>query len=273
MYILDEDIFKSETKIDLIRASLNISQYIKYPDLDIESYIERLSSMTDDIRSRLSSAADCYETVSTINNYLYDDMGFEGNKDDYYDPRNSFINYVIDTGRGIPISMSIIYSYIANELGVETRGVCFPGHFIIRTVNEEGEFIIDPYNRGKILTRDDCQSILDNLFGGRISLEERFLDFADNHHILKRVINNLKNIYVSCKDYENALKTVNLLLLLDPEDTDQLRDRALICINLECYSQSLEDLENYFTRISPDVQDEELRSYIPVLKNIVANLN
>lgn len=273
MNILHEDTFKSDSKIDLVRASLNISQYIKYPDLDIESYIEKLSLMADEIRSRMSSGADCIDTVNTINHYLYADMGFAGNRNEYYDPRNSFLNDVIDTRRGIPISMSIIYSYIANELGVETRGVCFPGHFIIRTVNERGELIIDPYNEGKILTRDDCQSILDNLFGGKVILEERFLEFADNYQILKRVINNLKNIYVSAKDYDNALKTVNLLLILDPEDTDQLRDRALICINLECYSQSLEDLENYFSKINPDTQDEELRSYIPVLKNIVANLN
>lgn len=270
---LSGETFKSDSEIDLVRASLNISQYIEYPDLDVELYIDKVSEMTFDIQQRVLPRDDSIKIIEKINTYLYEEKGFKGNKAEYYEPRNSFLNDVIDSKKGIPITLSIIYSRIANELGLKTRGVCFPGHFIIRADMHDKELIIDPFNYGRLLTREDCQAILDNLFGGRITLEDRFLEFADNSQILKRVINNLKNIYVSNKDYECALKTVDLLLILDPEDLEQLRDRALICINLECYSQSLQDLENYFSRTGPDLQDDELLNYIPVLKNIVGNMN
>lgn len=268
-----EHTFRSDADIDLVRASLNISQYVRYPELDIELYISKMNNMVNDIKSRVSPGSCSHDIVHTINGYLFDELGFSGNRSEYYDPKNSFLNDVIDTRQGIPISMSIIYSHLANSAGLDLKGVCFPGHFMVRYADTEEEIIVDPYNGGKIVTRDDCQSILDNLFDGKIVLEDRFLEVADNSQILKRVVNNLKNIYISGKDYENALKTVDLLLILDPGDVVQLRDRALICINLECYSQSLEDLENYFSRISPDTGDDELMSYIPMLKNIVANLN
>lgn len=273
MKVTCENVFRDDSEIDLIRASLNISQYVRYPELDIEHYISKLTVISDEIASRIPDSAGTRERIEIINGYLYNEMGFCGNRSDYYDPRNSFLNDVIDHRKGIPISMSILYSHIAQKAGIDLKGVCFPGHFMLRSAGYDREIIVDPYNEGKILSRDDCQSVLDNLFGGKVKLEERFLEFADNSQILKRVVNNLKSIYVSGKDYEKALKTVNLLLSLDPDDVDQLRDRALICINLECYSQSLEDLQSYFSKTGPDVNDDELKSYIPLLRNIVGNLN
>ena len=262
-----------DTEIDLLRATLNISQYIEYPDLDIEYYISRVLGMIRDVRVMLPDNPCSLDIIETVNDYLFNKMGFRGNKDNYYEPGNSFLNDVVDKRTGIPITMSILYSYIANNIGLNSQGVCFPGHFILRSNNNDGEYLIDPFNQGRILTRSDCQSILDNLFDGKITFEERFIECAHKNQILKRVINNLKNIYLTGRDYDNALKTVNLILLLDPDDTEQLRDRALICINLECYSQSLRDLEEYFSKAQSDIHDYELRSYIPVLKNIVNNLN
>lgn len=264
---------QNDTEIDLLRASLNISQYIEYPDLDIECYISKVLGMIEDVGNMLPIVPCSLDIIQTVNNYLFKEKGYRGNKENYYEPCNSFLNDVLDNRTGIPITLCILYSYIANRLGLDSHGVCFPGHFILRSDNTDGEYLIDPFNEGRILTREDCQSILDNLFDGKIIFEERFIEYADNHQILKRVINNLKNIYITNKDYKSALKTVNLMLMLDPEEIEQLRDRALICINLECYSQSLKDLENYFSKARSDIHDDELRSYIPVLKNIVKNIN
>lgn len=265
----------SSDDIDLVRASLNISQYIEYPDLKVEDYLEKLDNMTEGIRATLTTDPDSFQIIQKINSYLYDVEGFTGNRDDYYEPKNSFLNDVIDTKKGIPISLSILYIHIANSLGLRLSGVCFPGHFLVKTELTDKEIIIDPFNHGNILSRNDCQAILDNLFGEKLSLEDRFLEEAAKKQVLKRVINNLKNIYLSKKDYEKAYRTVNLMLLLDPADIEQLRDRALICINMEYYTQSLKDLESYFSNPLSLAQkeDEELRNYIPILKNIVATMN
>jgi regulator of sirC expression with transglutaminase-like and TPR domain len=261
-----------EDEINLLEAALLIAKEIEYPNLDISKYSNKINSIADEIRGRTMGNTDAFFLVSEINKYLFTEEGFRGNEDDYYDPRNSFLNDVLDRKTGIPIALSVMYMEIGARVALTLSGVGFPGHFIIKC-SAQAEILIDPFNKGRILSEMDCQEMLNRMYAGGVKLKSGFLESVTKKQILTRMLQNLKTIYINFKDYAKALSVVDMLLIIDPYNTSELRDRGLISYKLECFANALSDLEGYL-RLVPEAEDTEaIRNVIGIIKDSVARMN
>ena len=261
-----------EDEINLLEAALLIAKEIEYPNLDISKYSNKINLMADEIKGRTMGNTDAFFLVSEINKYLFSEEGFRGNKDDYYDPRNSFLNDVLDRKTGIPIALSVMYMEIGARVGLPLSGIGFPGHFIIKC-SAQSEILVDPFNKGGILSETDCQQMLNQMYAGGVKLKGDFLESVTKKQILTRMLQNLKSIYINSKDFVKALSVVDMLLIIGPDNTSELRDRGLISYNLECFTRALSDLEGYL-RLVPRAEDTEAtRNVIAIIKDLVARMN
>jgi regulator of sirC expression with transglutaminase-like and TPR domain len=255
-----------EEGINLANTTLLLAKCVEYPDLIVDEYLSRIEKMAAEIESRLGSdARNPNSLIDLINDYLFVEQGFHGNEDDYYDPRNSFLNEVIDRKTGIPITLSTLYIELAGRVGLTLGGVSFPGHFIVKFSELGDDILIDPFNRGRILSEGNCQDILNRMYAGRVQFKREMLAISTKKQILSRMLNNLKGIYVNSQNHQKALSVVELILQLNPDNYSEIRDRGLLYYKLECYSQALHDLECYLS-LSPDAPDSEM------LLNIVSRL-
>jgi regulator of sirC expression with transglutaminase-like and TPR domain len=261
-----------EDKMDLGRAALTLAA-VDYPDLDIDVYLARIDGLAAEAQARLGSEADVYRTIAVLNDVLFRQHGFRGNRDDYFDPRNSFLNEVLDRRTGIPISLCVLYMEVAQKIALPLQGVGFPGHFLIkyRSVNEE--IVIDPFNQGEIRSRKHLQTMLNRLFGDRVSFDPEFLAATSKKQILRRMLNNLQLIYLRENDLIKGLSIVERLLVLDPTSAVGIRDRGIIYSRLECFKQALEDLQTYLS-LAPQAADADaIRGQITGLMRQVAQIH
>jgi regulator of sirC expression with transglutaminase-like and TPR domain len=269
--LFGEMMSRKEEEIELAKSALLFAKE-EYPDLDIEKYLGRLDLMAEGIKRRIGRSTDPHFLINEINRYLFAEEGFRGNEDNYYDPRNSFLNDVLDRKTGIPITLSVLYMEIAGRVGLPIFGVGLPGHFIVRYSGLREEILIDPFNKGRILSENDCQNIL-NRIGSSTQLRSEFLQTVTKKQILTRMLHNLKGIYLSSNNFLKALSVVDMILLIDPHAMLELRDRGLLYYSLECFAQALSDLETYL-RHAPKAEDTEvIGSYIPILKELSAKIN
>ncbi len=267
-----EMVSRNDEDINLAEAALLYAKE-EYPDLDIEEYLTKIYLIAEEINKNLSRGNDPNYLIGEINWYLFAVAGFRGNRDDYYDPKNSFLNDVLDRKKGIPIMLSVLYMEIANRLGLNLEGVGFPGHFIVKYSGTEGEILIDPFNEGRTLSQEDCQDILDRVYNGGVKFQRYMLQLSTKKQILVRMLNNLKNLYLGSKNYLKALNIVEMIVLIDPDSHTEVRDRGIIYYRLECFSQALSDLETYL-RLSPNAPDNQIISdYASNLSDLIKRIN
>lgn len=254
--------------VDLAYATLLIAR-AEYPTLDVDSYLDRLKEMGSAIQSHVKAPEDPLQVVQAVNNHLYRVLGFEGNETDYHDPRNSFLNDVLDRKTGIPITLSIIYMEMGRLIGFPMSGVGFPRHFLVKHRTPNQETFIDPFNKGIVLTPEDLVNRLRITSGGELEFREHFLASSSKKQILKRVLTNLKAIYLSRSDYTKALGIINMLLDIAPWDMDELRDRGQVHYHLKEYKRALEDLETYlkFNQQAPDAR--QITRNVSLLKKLI----
>ena len=261
-----------DEKIDLIRAALVIAR-TQYPNLEIEEYASRIEALA---RRVAAHAADLHEpaTLAALNRVLFDEAKLRGNREDYYDPRNSFLNDVLDRGLGIPITLAIIYMEVAKRVGFHLSGVGMPGHFLLKHYGAEGyETLIDCFNRGDVLTRQDCQSRLDEIYSGEMQLRPEFLHPISRRQILTRMLNNLKTVYLSTRNFRKALPMADLVLVIHPQSAEDLKQRALLRYSMGMHGLAAEDLEEYL-KISPKASDaEEIRQMTQSIRRMLALMN
>ena len=248
-----KEIYQNEAQIDLAKAALYIAQE-EYLNLDPAEYLNALDTMADEILPRLPNERYPLRVIQTINQYLYDDLGFVGNRDDYYDPRNSFLNDAIDRRTGIPITLSLVYLEIAKRLDFPMVGIGMPGHFLIRPDFEDVGIYVDAFNRGEILFEADCQAKLSQLYQQRVELKPSFLEPVSNRRFLARMLMNLKLIYLNRNQMPKALAVVEKILLLFPGAPIELRDRGLLYYQLGEWTLASQDLETYLVRV-PNAED------------------
>jgi len=261
-----------DSAIPLAEASL-IMACEEYPQLELSPYLDMLDHIAQVTREKLSPAKSPIETAEIINIVLFETFGFRGNTEDYYDPRNSFFNDVLDRRKGIPITLSALYMEVARRLNFPIAGVGLPGHFIVKYWDRREEFFLDPYNRGEILTRDDCRKRLKERHGDAIEFSDRLLARATNRQILWRMLNNLKDIYVKGHAIDKCLSIIDMMLIVDSEDPVQFRDRGLLRFQLRQFAGAGRDLEHYLHH-SPNAQDrEEIENHVKELKRIRAMMN
>jgi len=260
--------------IDLGQASLLIARE-EYPDLQVDQYLARLDEMAATVKAGLRGGEVFTTQIAHLNRVLFDEMGFRGNREEYYDPRNSFLNDVLDRRIGIPISLSTIYLEVGRRIGCPLDGVAFPGHFLVRFAGPipKSEILVDPYNRGMLLTEEDCKKRLKETYKGQVRFRAEFLRRARNRDILERMLTNLKHIYHGQRDYHRALRIQQMILSLKPEDPATIRDRGLLYHRLACFGQAVEDLELYLHAI-PDAPDAAvLRDRLERLKVLTPVMN
>ncbi|MEA5536571.1 transglutaminase-like domain-containing protein [Crocosphaera sp. XPORK-15E] len=242
-------------QINLAKASLIYAKY-EYLQLDIDEYIQALDTITEEIKKRLPETRYPLQVIKTINQYLFEDLGFQGNNKDYYDPRNSYLNEVIERRTGIPITLSVVYLEIAKRLNFPMVGIGMPGHFIIRPEFEDAGFFVDVFNEGEILFKEDCELRLQTIYQKSLTLEPHFLTPVSNQQILGRMLTNLKYIYLNRQEYPKMLRMIELLLLLFPNHPIEIRDRGLLYYQLRQWEKATADLQLYLS-ILPTAQDRE----------------
>jgi regulator of sirC expression with transglutaminase-like and TPR domain len=263
---------REETRIDLGRAALTIAAP-DYPNLDIDAYLSRIDALATTAAARLGSDTNVYRSIAALNLVLFQEHRFCGNHEDYFDPKNSFLNEVLDRKTGIPISLSVLYIEVAKRVGLSLRGVGFPGHFLVKYVGDEDEIVIDPFNQGEILSQQNLETMLYRLYGGKIAFDPGLLEPISQKQILRRMLNNLKIIYLKQNDLIKGLSIVDRLIVLDPASGEDIRDRGLIYLQLECFKQALEDLESYL-RLAPHAEDAHaIKRQVAALTRQVAQLH
>lgn len=243
-----------EANVDLVEASLVIALE-EEPHLDIDSYLARVGTWTDAVRARLEGTRDIERIVDAINTLLFDEEGFHGEDEDYYDPRSALVNELIDKHAGLPITLSVLYLELSRRLGVEASGVSLPGRFLVKFSGAFGEIVIDPFDGGRVLSTIELQKILDGMYGGGVKLREHHLRSFSRREILARELAHLKAAYLARHDLPRAAASVDRLLILDERDTYELRDRAALAMQMHVYSLAIECLERYLA-LAPHAEDQ-----------------
>lgn len=230
--------------LDLARAALAIAE-AEYPGLDPQPFLMGLDAMAANVRRALPAGAGTRAKVETLNRYLFEELGFRGNLEEYYDPQNSHLNRVLERRVGIPITLSIVYIEVGQRLGLPVVGVGLPGHFVIKIADAHEEILLDPFYKGTILDRAECQRRLDAIYGGKVVLSEQFLRAVGKRDILARMLYNLKRIHQRSGDPHRLLATLDMILALQPYSFEDLRDRGLALYKDGRFDDALRDLRGY----------------------------
>ena len=260
----------SDEEIDLARAALLIAA-TEYPDLDLDQELAVLDSLAAGASRRLGDERDPLFTVNSLNEYLFDEMGFRGNQEDYYDPRNSFLNELLSRRLGIPITLSLLYIEVAKRLEVPLVGVGMPGHFLVRHLDVDDIFI-DPFYGGVLLSEDECSQRLRQVVQAQVAWDPRYLAPIGNREFVARMLRNLKAIYLQRhKDLSRGLATINWILSIEPRSPPELRDRGLVHFRLGHHAQALVDLEDYLATTADGPGVEVIRDMTGQLRRLLSN--
>jgi regulator of sirC expression with transglutaminase-like and TPR domain len=248
----------------------------EYENLDVGDYLRRIDAMGTALRQRLREDISTSDALVALNRYVFEELGFSGNADDYYDPRNSYLNDVIDRKLGIPITLSVLYIEIGRRIGLPLQGVSFPSHFLVTCAMRGGTVVLDAFARGASLGVDDLQERLRPLAAGH-EIDERLLRTlltpAAPRDIFARMLRNLRAIHLKHSDHLKALSASSRILMLFPQAADEYSQRAELYVALECFRAALSDFKHYLS-LQPNASDgEQVRSRIAELEAIVARLN
>jgi regulator of sirC expression with transglutaminase-like and TPR domain len=260
--------------VRLAEVALLLSE-AQRPGLDVEEQLGRLDDIARAVSERLPPDADAVQTVLAINQHIFHEMGFSGAGAEYYDPRNSFLDEVLTSKRGIPITLAILYIDIGRQLGLALHGVAFPGHFLVRCEMDDGVVIIDPYGGGATLDREDLQSRLRETRNGEVADDtlDDMLVPASPRDVAARMLRNLKAIHLRAKHYDLALPILDWLVEIVPDDAVELRDRGRVFEHLECFRAAVGDYARYLEQV-PDADDNDaIRSRVVDLQRAAARLN
>jgi len=271
---------EEDSRIDLARACLLLAEDA-YPALDVEGYVGELERHAGRLRARLGVDIAPEEKVVALNEFLFDDLGYSGNTRDYYDPRNSYLNEVIDRRTGIPITLAVLYMEIGRRIGLPVEGVSFPGHFLVRLQVRGGTLVLDPFSGGMPQSGEELRERLKRLIppgaAGRVPVEQlaldSFLEPAGKRQILARLLRNLKAIYRENNQPERLLEVLNRMIIVAPDSSADLRDRGLVYQQLECWRPALQDLRNYLAREPGAPDAEEIRASAMELTRRCARLS
>ena len=245
--------FSKNSNYNLIEKCLKLAQILEYHDLDISKYIKKINEIGNSLNLKINEIKNPTYLISILNEYLFDELGFRGAEEDYYDPGNSFLNVVFDKKTGIPITLSIIYAEVAKNIGLDLQIVGFPGHVIVKYKNE---IILDPFYRGRLLTIDNLEEILDRNFGDGVEFIPEYLNEATTEQLLTRLLRNLKNAYTQSYAYDKAMKCTDMILGMQPESPEEIRDKGILEERLLRYDKAL-PLLNKYLELQPEADDAD----------------
>jgi regulator of sirC expression with transglutaminase-like and TPR domain len=241
--------------MNLARAALLVAKE-EYPQLSVDLYLARLDQVAEEVKDRLANETAPLVVLDEVIQTLYSRRKLRGNRDAYYDPRNSFLNDVLDRGVGIPLTLGIVLLEVGWRLSLPLEGVNFPGHFLVRYAGSEVRLLIDPFDEGKIRFEDEAQQLLDQGYGGMVPMRSAFLRPAAKRDMLTRLLTNLKSIYVKIGDDRRALGVVERLLMIRPTAPVESRSRGILLARLGRHEEAARQLEAYL-RVSPTARDHD----------------
>ncbi len=257
-----------EGEICLDRAALLLAR-TEYRDLDVGAQLARLDALA--ARAECDPHRSPQKNIDGLNRRLFEEENFSGNEEEYDDPRNSYLNDVLDRKKGIPITLSLVYQEVARRRGLPVVGVGFPGHFLVKYLTSSGDILIDPYHRGAIMSRQDCVDRLKEHFGEEAELRAEYLAASTSKQILGRMLNNLKGSYFRRKDFPKVLMMIDLGLALDPASRQEIHDRGMIYYLLRRYPDALTDFRTYLSLSPPD--DPQIQDVKSLIHRIRAMMN
>ena len=256
-----------DDEIDLATAALLIAA-TEYPQLDIAHELSVLDSLAAGASHRLGQQRDPIYSINTLSEYLFDEVGFSGADDDYYDPRNSFLNEVLSRRIGIPISLSLVCLEVGKRLGIPLVGVGMPGHFLLRH-REAEDLFIDPFFRGILLSEEECAARMREVTQANVPWDSRLLTPVTNREFITRILRNLKGIYLQRQDFERALTMIDRVVVLQPQILDERRDRGLVRYQLGRYKEAQEDLQYYLDSAPAGTDTEDVERVVSQLKDLL----
>jgi regulator of sirC expression with transglutaminase-like and TPR domain len=235
-----------EEEVDLARAAL-LTSAVANPELDPDRHLAALDSLAAAASRRLGDSREPLACVNTISQYLFDEVGFRGNQEDYYDPRNSYLDQVLQRRLGIPITLSLVYIEVGRRLGVPLAAIGMPGHLLVRH-RDSTDLFIDPFYGGILLSQEECAQRLVEVTGAALPWDPAYLTPIGPREFIARMLRNLKGIFLQRGEYQLALPFLDRLVAVQPEADHERRDRGMVRFQLGRYREALEDLQNYLER-------------------------
>lgn len=239
--------------LPLLEATLLVAAE-EHPGLDVLGAIGRVETLGLTARERVAAQANPFARIEAMRSFLFDEVGFRGNVDQYDDPRNSYFDDVLERKLGIPLTLSILVIEVATRAGLRAEGVGLPGHFIVRIEEQGRNLLLDPFHGGHVITIEDCKDLVVRTTGRASLFRRDSLDTATPRTMLNRLLMNLKRIHLAQGDYNRALGVVERLLVLAPGDAKEIRDRGLLLAHLGRPDAAVADLESYLALVpqAPD---------------------
>ena len=258
-------------QIALDRAALLVAQS-EYPWLEEAPYLRRLDEMAAELRLRLSPEESPARRIAELNTYLFGEQAFHGNATDYYDPRNSYLNDVLDRRTGIPITLSLVYLELARRVGLRIEGVGMPGHFIVRCPAAD-DLLIDPFNQGAVLSLADCAERLREMYGGSLRFSVDLLQTSGPREMVTRILGNLKGAYLRRGDLARALRAVQWARLAQPNRPEDLREQGLLRYRLRDFRGAIADLQAFLEVAGRGPLAEQTRGQLAQIEQLWTRRN
>jgi len=265
-------LLEGDGPLDLLGACFWVAAE-EYPELDVRDGVHRVHLLSAEGARRVHRLTNPFARLDGLQTYLFEELGFRGNEDEYDDPRNSFMNDVLDRQLGIPLTLSILFMEVARASGFEAQGVGLPGHFVIKLTLDHRSLLVDPYHRARVITVEDCIQLVSRTTGRPLLFRSEQLEGIDERATLARMLLNLKHLYLKREDHVRALSAVERLLLINPEDPTEIRDRGFLNAQLGRPGEAVADLESYL-ETSPAAPDaDSVRGRVVWLRRRLSEMN
>jgi regulator of sirC expression with transglutaminase-like and TPR domain len=261
-----------EQPVDLARVALEIAADA-YPGLEIAAYLARLAELAARVRPRCPRGAGVRDVLGQINWVLFVEEELRGNKEGYYDPRNSYLNEVLDRRLGIPISLSVVYLSVAESLGLSVAGVNFPTHFMLRVEDKGRVWFVDPFHSGAVMSREMCQRRLSGILQQPVDLDDEMAAPCPAATVVTRMLRNLKTIYLKAEDVASVLPVQRRIAALNPQDADEVRDLGVVSLKAERPGEAVDALQAFLRASPSDPRIPEIAALLATARRRLAEWN
>ena len=263
---------RPDEALELARVALLVAAESDL-DVDIDGELRQLERWADELRGRITPDLNNLQKLARLRSFVFDDLGFRGDRRDYYSPSNSLLHQVMKRRRGIPLTLSIVFMELGWRIGIPFEGVAFPGHFLVRLPGEPRDLLLDPYKRGMMVHEEDCRQMLLESTGGRLSYDPALTASVGKRDVVARLLHNLKGAYLRAGDDAQALAAVERLLVLAPDDREEIRDRGLLLFRMEKYGPALDSLNAYLQATPESADRETIEGHVRTLRQLLSSLN
>jgi regulator of sirC expression with transglutaminase-like and TPR domain len=255
---------QDEQNIDLVEAALLIAAD-HHPEFDLDNCHQQIEALAQEARDHVELNQETHALGQALCNFLYREAAYSGDHSDYYNPDNSYLDRVLQRRKGIPITLALVYIAVGRHLGLTMEPVGFPGHFLVKLIGDE-DIILDPFS-GQVLSENDCRELLKTCTQDTVAFQQEHLDSVGNREVVRRILGNLKGIYLGRQELDQALAICDQLLLISKDSPRDIMDRAFVLEKMDCHAAAAEDLEYLLTLAPPPQVSKSIQEKITELRN------